>query len=64
MDTESGSYSILQMTLINLLKEKSIASNSFKIKVEFDDLVNAEPIAFLQWSDAKNNVIFKFRSFK
>ncbi|MFX7465129.1 AAA family ATPase [Acinetobacter baumannii] len=29
----------------------------FKIKVEFDNLEGPEPIAFLQWSDAKNNVI-------
>ena len=57
MDTESGSYSISSDDFNKPFKEKSIASNSFKIKVEFDDLVNAEPIAFLQWSDAKNNVI-------
>ncbi|MFH4043927.1 ATP-dependent endonuclease, partial [Acinetobacter baumannii] len=38
-------------------KEKSIVVDSFKIKVEFDNLEGPEPIAFLQWSDAKNNVI-------
>lgn len=57
LDTESGSYNVSSDDFNKPFKEKSIASNSFKIKVEFDDLVNAEPIAFLQWSDAANNVI-------
>lgn len=57
LDTESGSYNISSDDFNKPFKEKSIASDSFKIKVEFDDLVEAEPIAFLQWSDAKNNVI-------
>lgn len=57
IDTELGSYSISSDDFNKPFKEKSIASDSFKIKVEFDDLVKAEPIAFLQWSDATNNVI-------
>lgn len=57
IDTESVSYSVSSDDFNKPFKEKSIASDSFKIKVEFDDLVKAEPIAFLQWSDAKNNVI-------
>ena len=57
IDTESGSYSVSSDDFNKPFKEKSIASDSFKIKVEFDDLVEAEPIAFLQWSDATNNVI-------
>ena len=57
IDTESGSYNVSSDDFNKPFKEKSTASDSFKIKVEFDDLVKAEPIAFLQWSDAKNNVI-------
>ncbi|ENX59672.1 hypothetical protein F885_02549 [Acinetobacter higginsii] len=57
IDTESGSYSVSSDDFNKPFKEKSIASDSFKIKVEFDNLENAEPIAFLQWSDAANNVI-------
>jgi len=57
IDTESGSYNVSSDDFNKPFKEKSIASDSFKIKVEFDELVKAEPIAFLQWSDAKNNVI-------
>ena len=56
IDTESGSYNISSDDFNKPFKEKSVASNSFKIKVEFDNLVDAEPIAFLQWSDAVNNV--------
>ncbi|MDC5557131.1 AAA family ATPase [Acinetobacter baumannii] len=57
IDTESGSYNVSSDDFNKPFKEKSIVSNSFKIKVEFDNLVGAEPIAFLQWSDASNNVI-------
>lgn len=57
VDTESGSYSISSDDFNKPFKEKSIVSDSFKIKVEFDNLVGAEPIAFLQWSDASNKVI-------
>lgn len=57
IDTESGSYNVSSDDFNKPFKEKSIASDSFKIKVEFDNLVDAEPIAFLQWSDASNNVI-------
>lgn len=57
IDTESGSYNVSSDDFNKPFKEKSIASDSFKIKVEFDNLVGAEPIAFLQWSDASNNVI-------
>lgn len=57
IDTESGSYNVSSDDFNKPFKEKSTASDSFKIKVEFDDLVKAEPIAFLQWSDATNNVI-------
>lgn len=57
LDTESGSYNVSSDDFNKPFKEKSIVANSFKIKVQFDNLVGAEPIAFLQWSDAKNNVI-------
>ncbi|WP_111811608.1 ATP-dependent nuclease [Acinetobacter soli] len=57
IDTESGSYNV---TIDDFNKPFNVASkvvDSFKIKVEFDNLENFEPIAFLQWSDAANNVI-------
>lgn len=57
IDTESGSYSVSSDDFNKPFKEKSIASDSFIIKVEFDNLEGPEPIAFLQWSDATNNVI-------
>lgn len=57
IDTESGSYNVSSDDFNKPFKDESLASNSFKIKVEFDNLVDAEPIAFLQWSDATNNVI-------
>lgn len=57
IDTESGSYNISSDDFNKPFKEASIAADSFKIKVEFDNLENAESIAFLQWSDASNNVI-------
>lgn len=57
IDTESGSYNVSSDDFNKPFKEKSIATDSFKIKVEFDNLVGVEPIAFLQWSDAANNVI-------
>ncbi|EEH70352.1 hypothetical protein HMPREF0023_0115, partial [Acinetobacter sp. ATCC 27244] len=57
IDTESGSYNVSSDDFNKPFKEASIAADSFKIKVEFDNLENAEPIAFLQWSDAVNNVI-------
>ncbi len=57
IDTESGSYNVSSDDFNKPFKEKSIVSNSFKIKVEFGNLSGAEPIAFLQWSDAANNVI-------
>ncbi|ELX04644.1 putative ATP-dependent endonuclease of OLD family [Acinetobacter sp. BIGb0102] len=57
IDTESGSYNVSSDDFNKPFKEASIAADSFKIKVEFDNLENAEPIAFLQWSDAANNVI-------
>lgn len=56
IDTESGSYNVSSDDFNKPFKEKSIVSDSFKIKVEFDGLVGPEPIAFLQWSDASNNV--------
>lgn len=56
IDTESGSYNISSDDFNKPFREKSIASDSFKIKVEFDDLIGDELIAFLHWSDAKNNV--------
>lgn len=56
IDTESGSYNISSDDFNKPFREKSIASGSFKIKVEFDDLIGDEIIAFLHWSDAKNNV--------
>ncbi len=57
IDTESGSYNVSSDDFNKPFKEKSIVVDSFKIKVEFDNLEGPEPIAFLQWSDAKNNVI-------
>ncbi|EOI2505729.1 MULTISPECIES: ATP-dependent nuclease [Acinetobacter] len=57
IDTESGSYNVSSDDFNKPFKEASIAADSFQIKVEFDNLENAEPIAFLQWSDATNNVI-------
>ncbi|WP_228145995.1 AAA family ATPase [Acinetobacter sp. ANC 4558] len=54
IDTESGSYNVSSDDFNKPFKEKSIVSNSFKIKVEFGNLSGAEPIAFLQWSDAAN----------
>ncbi len=57
IDTESGSYTVSSDDFNKPFKEASIAADSFKIKVEFDNLENSEPIAFLQWSDAANNVI-------
>ncbi|ENU93544.1 hypothetical protein F971_00802 [Acinetobacter vivianii] len=57
IDTESGSYNVSSDDFNKPFKEKSMVVDSFKIKVEFDNLEGPEPIAFLQWSDAKNNVI-------
>lgn len=57
IDTESGSYNVSSDDFNKPFKEQSIATDSFKIKVEFDNLVGHEPIAFLHWSDADSNVI-------
>ncbi|MCY1160530.1 DNA replication and repair protein RecF [compost metagenome] len=56
IDTESGLYNVSSDDFNKPFKEKSVVRDSFKIKVEFDNLEKAEPIAFLSWSDASNNV--------
>ncbi|QDB82794.1 ATP-dependent nuclease [Acinetobacter pittii] len=57
IDTESGSYSVTSDDFNKPFENEAVSSESFKIKVDFDNLQGTEPLAFLNWSDASNNVI-------